>query len=150
MVFIIFLYFSAFCSLTVVHFNINTSFCAHNSLLYVLILIFKMPTTFEILAGRTNFNVQEIEVRHTSTLYCSSHWFIVFREQNGGNFSAGFTKRLGRLYTVEWAQDIDLQPTGFIISGVTYNSPTIQGLATCIFHLSDPQMLNFCCCRQWV
>ena len=109
-----------------------------------------MPNTLEILAGRTNFNVREIEVRSTSTLYCSNHWFIVFRDQNGENFSAEFTKRLDGLYTAEWTQDIDLQPTGFIESGVTYNSPTIQDLATCIFHLSDPQMLGFCCCRQWV
>ena len=152
MVFIIFLYFSAFCSLTVVHFNINTFFCAHNSLLYVLILIFKMPTTFEILAGRTNFNVQEIEFWRTRTQYCSNHWLIVFKEQNGENFSANLIRRLDGMYIVEWTRDIDLQPAGFIKFDVSYHSLTIQGLATCIFdaRLSDPQMPGFCCCLQWV
>ena len=111
-----------------------------------------MPTTLEILAGRTtaNSSIHEIEVRRTITEYCSNHWFIVFRHQNGDNTSAQAIKILD---TVEWTRNIVLHPSDFIKFDVTYKCPGVQDLAARVFipeHLRDPQMPDFCCCSKWV
>lgn len=111
-----------------------------------------MPTTFEVLASRTatDSSICQIEARRTWTEYCPSHWFIVFRHQNGENTSATIVKRPD---TVEWTRNVVLHPSNFITFDATYKSPSVQDLATCIFipeHLRNPQMAIYCCCSQWV
>lgn len=111
-----------------------------------------MRTTLEIVASRTttNSSIHEIEVRRTTTKYCSNHWFIVFRHQ-GGNTSANVFKRLD---AVEWTENIDLHPSDFVVAfNIIDKFLGIQNLATSISILegySYPETAAYCCCSQWV
>ena len=108
--------------------------------------------TYEIVASRTttNSSIHGIEVRCTTTKYCSNHWFIVFKHQ-GGNTSANV---FGRRDAVEWTENIGLHPSDFVMEfNITDKCLQIQYLATVIFILESYSYFEtaaYCCCSRWV
>ena len=152
---ITFLYLSAFCSFTVVHFQYKYLLLPLHALYFhVLVLIpFKMPSTLEFsLDNRnTNSSIQEIEVQCTRMEYCSKHHFIVFRHQDNDTISTKVISK--RLDDLEWTQNVVLHTPDSIKFYVTYKCPGVQDLAACVFnkeHHADCQKPGLCHCFQWV
>ena len=116
-----------------------------------LLVLFKMHT-LEIVASRTttNSSIQEIEVRRTTTIHCSNHWFIVFRYYNGDNIIA----EVNRKQYAEWTWNIDLHPSNIVIKfNISNKCLQIQDLATSICILEghgSSKMAGSCHCSQWM
>ena len=118
---------------------------------FLALILFKMHT-LEIVASqtRTNSSVQEIEVRRTTTIYCSHHWFIIFRYHNGDNIIA----EVNRTQYAEWTWNFGLHTSNIVIKfNITNKCLQIQDLATSICILEghgSSKMAVFCHCSQWM
>ena len=116
-----------------------------------LLVLFKMHT-LEIVASRTttNSSIQEIEVRCTTTIYCSNHWFIVFRYYNGDNIIA----EVNRKQYAEWIWNIDLHLSNIMIKfNISNKCLQIQDLATSICIIEghgSSKVAGSCHCSQWM
>ena len=108
--------------------------------------------TLEIVASltTTNSSIHEIEVRRTTTIYCSYHWFIVFRYHNRDNIVA----EVNRMQYAEWTWNFGLHTSNIVIKfNITDKCLQIQNLATSICILEghgSSKMAGSCHCSRWM
>ena len=108
--------------------------------------------TLEIVASRTttNSSIKEIEIRRTTTIYCSHHLFIAFRCHNGENIIA----KVNRTQYAEWTWNVGLHTSNIVSKfNISNKCLQIQDLATsiCILEGHDSsKMVGSCHCSQWM